>query len=146
MKKIKWLMTVLIITIMALLLVACGGEETSKEDVETYSPIEIQVEDAGDGTSVFSVIYDIDAHNKEQWTGYPENEREMNTALEGIKQCMERDDWTDGSVIYGYGGETLLKNIIYSYGYDGSDGNYNSIKFFQLGIYNTTYQLTGELD
>lgn len=138
MKKITILVVILLIAISVC---ACGDEEQPT----AYSPTDIKVEKI-DGGNVYSLIYDVDVSDDSQWSGYPEHENELQTAIDGIKECMKRDDWKDGSVIYGYGKEALLKNMMYSYGYDGSDGNDTSIKFFQLGIYNTTYQLTDELE
>lgn len=139
MKKIIFiLMAAFIITTIC----ACGDSE---DKPAAYSPTDIKVEKADDG-NIYSLIYDIDIDNKDQWSGYPEHENELDTAVNGIKKCIQRDDWTNNSVIYGYAKKPLLKNMLYSYGNDGSDGNYDSIKFFQLGIYNTTYQLDSELN
>ena len=59
---------------------------------------------------------------------------------------MQRDDWTDDSVVYGYAKEAVLKNMMYQYGYNGIDGDYDSIKLYQVGVYNDDYVLQGELD
>ena len=111
----------------------------------SYSPSDIQVETLDDGTNVYSVIYDIDTSDsdtwKEAWPGYDSEEICVNTSVDGIKACMDRDDWTDGSVVYGYAQEAVLKNMLYSY---GVDGNLTDINLFQLGIYNDTYTLQGE--
>lgn len=113
---------------------ACGSEE---EEPVAYSPSDIQVEDA-DGVNVYSVIYNITTE-KEDWSGYPEDQRELDTAVNGIKECMDRDDWSDGSIVYGYAQEPLLKNMLYSY--DSTD----VIKFYQYGIYNTDFLVGDEL-
>lgn len=135
-----------IIILIALLIVVFSFSACGDQDVQptAYKPTEIKVEKLDDG-NIYSVIYDIDIDDTEQWNGYPENDNELQTALNGIKKCMDRDDWTSGSTVYGYAKKALLKNIMYSYGYDGTDGDDSSIKFFQLGIYNTTFQLTDEL-
>ena len=67
----------------------------------------------------------------------------MNTAIDGIKACMDRDDWVDNSAVIGYAGEALLKNELYSY---GSDYDFTGIQLYQVGIYNDTYTLQGELE
>ena len=143
MKKI--LMFVMVVA-MGLFFCSCGGSDQSdQEEVTSYSPSDIQVETLDDGTNVYSVIYDIDTSDsdawKEAWPGYDSKEICVNTAVDGIKACMDRDDWTDGSVVYGYAQEAVLKNMLYSY---GVDGNLTDINLFQLGIYNDTYTLQGE--
>ena len=126
------LLVILLAMSLAIAFCSCGSEEP-----EAYSPSDIQVEDA-DGVNVYSVLYDTSTE-KEDWTGYPEDQRELQTAIDGIKACMERDDWKDGSIVYGYAQEPLLKNMLYAY----EDGN---IAFYQLGIYNTDFMVTDELD
>lgn len=126
---------------MALVFASCGSEE----EPEAYSPSDIQVETLEDGSNVYSIIYDI-TNEKDDWSGYPEDQRELQTAINGVKECMARDDWNDTSVIHAYAQEPVLSNQLYSYGYDGMDGNYESIKFFQYGVYNTSYTLQGETD
>ena len=127
---------------MALVFCSCGGEDS--EEPVAYSPSDIQVEAIDDSSNAFYVIYDITTE-KEDWSGYPEDQRELDTAINGIKECISSDDWTDKSVVFGYAGKPLLKNMLYSYGDDGSDGNYDTIKFFQYGVYNTSYTLQDEL-
>ena len=119
---------------------ACGGSDAEEPAALTYS--DIQVEDA-DGVNVYSVIYDIDNTDTEQWSGYDTDEAVVQVAVDGIKACMARDDWSDGSIVYGYAKEPLLKNMMYGY---GVDGNYSGIDLYQVGIYNDTYTLQGELD
>ena len=136
----RFLITVMVIA-MAIVFCSCGSEEP---EAEAYSPSDIQVEKIDDTSNAFSVIYDITVE-KEDWSGYPEDQRELMTAVNGIKECMSRDEWTDTSVVYGYAQEPKISNVLYSYGDDGSDGDYDSIKFYQLGIYNTTYILQDEL-
>lgn len=138
MKKLIAIISVLVIVFA---LCSCGDSEDTSA---AYSPTKIKVEKLDDG-NVYSLIYDVDVSDDKQWSGYPEDDRELNTAIDGIKECMKRDDWNDNSVVYGYGKKALLKNVMFSYGYDGTDGDDSSIKFFQLGIYNTTFQLTDEL-
>lgn len=148
----KRLLVVVMVIAMSVAFAACGsGEAEEPEAPSSLTPTDIQVEAIeGEDANVYSVIYDIDTEDtdawKEQWSGYDSEEVCVNTAVDGIKACKERDDWTDTSVVYGYAGEPLAKNMLYSYGDDGSDGNYTSIKLFQLGIYNDTYDLQGELD
>ena len=119
---------------------SCGSEEAAGPT--TYSPSDIQVEALDDGTMLYSVIYDIENDDTDQWHGYDSEENEVQTAIDGIKACMERDDWTDGSCVRGYAGSPELKNTIYTYGVEGYDG----IELYQIGIYNDTYTLQGELD
>lgn len=116
---------------------SCGSSE---EEPKAYTPTDIQTETLDDGSTVFSVIYDCTVE-KDSWSGYPEDSRELETAINGIKECMNSDEWTDTSVVYGYAEEPLLKNALYSY----EAGN-PGIDFYQIGIYNTTYTLQGELD
>lgn len=139
MKKLIVIISVLVIVFA---LCSCGDSEDTSA---AYLPTKIKIEKLDDG-NVYSLIYDVDVSDNEQWSGYPEDDRELNTAIDGIKECMKRDDWNDNSVVYGYGKKALLKNVMFSYGYDGTDGNNSAIKFFQIGIYNTTYQLTDELE
>lgn len=133
-----------LIIVMALTLVfafcSCGSD--APEEPSALSPSDIQVEDA-DGVNVYSVIYDIDNSDSEVWSGYDTNEAEVQTAIDGIKECMSRDDWSEGSIVYGYAKEPLAKNMLYSY---GQDGDYSGIALYQIGIYNDTYTLQGELD
>ena len=120
---------------------SCGSSEETSEEAP-LQPTDIQVEDA-DGVNVYSVIYDIDNTDTEQWHGYDTNEDEVSAAIDGIKECKSRDDWEDGSIVYGYAQEPLLKNMMYSY---GADGDYSVISLYQIGIYNDAYTLQGELD
>lgn len=133
-----------LIIVMALTLVfafcSCGSD--APEEPSALSPSDIQVEDA-DGVNVYSVIYDIDNSDSEVWSGYDTNEAEVQTAIGGIKECKSRDDWSDDSIVYGYAKEPLAKNMLYSY---GQDGDYSGIALYQIGIYNDTYTLQGELD
>lgn len=122
---------------------SCGSSEP--EQPTAYEPTAIEVENA-DGVNVYHVIYDIDNTDTEAWSGYDTDEINVNTAVNGIKECMQRDDWTDDSVVYGYAKEALLKNMMYQYGYNGIDGDYDSIKLYQVGVYNDDYTLQGELD
>ena len=117
---------------------SCGGDP----EPTSYSPSDIQVEKV-DGDCVYSVIYsDIDNSTTDQWSGYDTKEIEVQTAIEGIKACMQRDDWTDNSIVFGYAGEAKLKNALYSYGTSG----YDVIDLYQIGVYNDSYTLQGELD
>ena len=118
---------------------SCGSDEAAEPT--TYSPTDIQVEATDDG-NIYSVIYDIENDDTEQWSGYDTNENEVQTAIDGIRECMSRDDWTDGSCVRGYAGSTELKHTIYTYGVEGYDG----IDLYQIGIYNDTYTLQGELE
>ena len=133
-----------LIIVMALTLVFafCSCESDAPEEPSALSPSDIQVEDA-DGVNVYSVIYDIDNSDSEVWSGYDTNEAEVQTAIDGIKECKNRDDWSDDSIVYGYAKEPLAKNMLYSY---GQDGDYSGIALYQIGIYNDTYTLQGELD
>ena len=96
-----------------------------------------------DGTNIYSVIYDIDNEDTQAWSGYDSDDLCVNTAIDGIKACMDRDDWVDNSAVIGYAGEALLKNELYSY---GSDYDFTGIQLYQVGIYNDTYTLQGELE
>lgn len=133
-----------LIIVMALTLVfafcSCGSD--APEEPSALSPSDIQVEDA-DGVNVYSVIYDVDISDTEAWSGYDTDDVVKQTAIDGIKACMDRDDWSDDSIVYGYANEALLKNMMYSY---GQDGDYTGIGLYQVGIYNDTYTLQGELD
>ena len=140
----KWLIFIMVIC-MGMIFTACGSEE-SAEAPTSYTPTDIQVEALDDGTNIYSVIYDIDPSDsdawREAWSGYDSDELCVNTAVEGIKACMDRDDWVDNSVVNGYAREALLKYELYSFGTENTLG----IDLFQLGIYNDTYTLQGELD
>lgn len=122
----------------AFALCACG----SAEEPSALQPTDIQVEDAY-GVNVYSVIYDVDNSDTDAWSGYDTDEACVQAAVDGIKQCMSRDDWSDDAIVYGYAGEPLLKNMLYSY---GQDGDYSGIALYQVGVYNDTYVLQGELD
>lgn len=130
---------------MGIAFTACGSDE-SAEAPTSYTPSDIQVEALDDGTNIYSVIYDIDTSDtdawKEAWPGYDSEEICVNTAVEGIKTCMDRDDWVDGSVVIGYAGEPELKYELYSF---GTDYDYSYIQLYQLGIGNDTYTLQGEI-
>lgn len=138
----KFLIIVMVLT-ASFAFCSCGSSEP--EQPTAYEPTAIEVENA-DGVNVYSVIYDIDNTDTEAWSGYDTDEINVNTAVNGIKECMQRDDWTDDSVVYGYAKEALLKNMMYQYGYNGIDGDYDSIKLYQVGAYNDDYVLQGELD
>lgn len=118
---------------------ACGSDE---ETPSALQPSDIQCEATDEGP-VFFVIYDIDNTDTEQWSGYDTKESEVQTAIDGIKACMDKDEWSDDAVVFGYAKEPLLKNMMYSY---GMDGDYTGIAMYQIGIYNDTYTLQGELD
>ena len=117
---------------------SCGGSE----EPSAYSPSDITVEAIDDSSNVYHVIYDIDASDTEVWSGHFTDPIALQTAVDGIKECITRDDWTDTSVVYG---EDTSGTNMYSYGDDGMDGNYDQIKFFQVGIYDKSYNLQGEL-
>ena len=133
-----------LIIVMAITLVfafcSCGSD--APEEPSALSPTDIQVENA-DGVNVYSVVYDIDNTDTEVWSGYDTNEAEVQTAIDGIKECKSRDDWSADSIVYGYAKEPLAKNMLFSY---GQDGDYSGIALYQIGIYNDTYTLQGELD
>ena len=135
----KCLMFIMVFA-MGIFFTACGSEEVDAP--AAYSPSDIQVEDA-DGVNVYSVIYDVDISDTEAWSGYDSDDVVKQTAIDGIKDCMDRDDWSDDSIVYGYANEALLKNMMYSY---GRDGDYTGIELYQIGIYNDTYTLQGELE
>lgn len=123
---------------------SCGSSETADEPT-ALSYTDIQVEDA-DGVNVYSVIYDIDNTDTEAWSGYDTDEMVAATCVDGVKACLARDDWKDGSIVYGYANEPLLKNILYQYGFNGIDGDYETIRLYQVGIYNDDFVLTDELE
>lgn len=141
----KLLIFIMVIS-MGILFTACGSDEPAAEQTTSITPSDIQVEALDDGTNIYSVIYDIDTSDtdawKEAWSGYDSEEVCVNTAVDGIKACMDRDDWVDNSVVIGYAGEALLKYELYSFGAENNLG----IDLYQLGIYNDTYTLQGELD
>lgn len=139
----KKLLIVVMILAASFAFCSCGSSEP--EQPTAYEPTAIEVENA-DGVNVYSVIYDIDNADIEAWSGYDTDEINVNTAVNGIKECMQRDDWTDDSVVYGYAKEAVLKNMMYQYGYNGINGDYDSIKLYQFGAYNDDYILQGELD
>lgn len=138
----KFLIIIMVMT-AAFAFCSCGSSEP--EQPTAYEPTAIEVENA-DGVNVYHVIYDIDNTDTEVWSGYDTDEMVSNTAVNGVKECMQRDDWTDDSVVYGYAKEALLKNMMYQYGYNGIDGDYDSIKLYQVGIYNDDLVLTDELE
>lgn len=138
----KFLIIIMVLT-ASFMFCSCGSSEP--EQPTAYEPTAIEVENA-DGVNVYHVLYDIDNTDTEAWSGYDTDEINVNTAVNGIKECMQRDDWTDDSVVYGYAKEAVLKNMMYQYGYNGIDGDYDSIKLYQVGIYNDDYVLQGELD
>lgn len=135
----------IIIMVLAASFAFCSCGSSEPEQPTAYEPTAIEVENA-DGVNVYHVLYDIDNTDTEVWSGYDTDEINVNTAVNGIKECMQRDDWTDDSVVYGYAKEAVLKNMMYQYGYNGIDGDYDSIKLYQVGIYNDDYVLQGELD
>lgn len=133
---------IIVMTICAALaFCSCGSGEESTEPT-TYSPTDIQVEATEDG-NIYSVIYDIENDDKEQWHGYDSYENEVQTAINGIKECMAREDWTDNSCVRGYAGDTELSHTIYTY---GTEYDYTKIDLYQVGVYNESYILQGELD
>ena len=139
----KKILIIVMVLAASLCLCSCGSSEP--EQPTAYEPTAIEVENA-DGVNVYHVIYDIDNTDTEQWSGYDTDEIVINTAVNGIKECMQRDDWTDGSIVYGYAKEAVLKNMMFQYGYNGIDGDYDSIKLYQVGVYNDDYVLQSELD
>lgn len=138
----KFLIVVMVLA-ASFMFCSCGSSEP--EQPTAYAPTAIEVENA-DGVNVYSVIYDIDNTDTEVWSAYSYDEMVSKTAVNGIKECMQRDDWADDSVVYGYANEALLKNMMYQYGFNGIDGDYDSIKLYQVGVYNDDYVLQGELD
>ena len=138
----KFLIIIMVLT-ASFAFCSCGSSEP--EQPTAYEPTAIEFENA-DGVNVYHVLYDIDNTDTEVWSGYDTDEITVNTAVNGIKECMQRDDWTDDSVVYGYAKEALLKNMMYQYGFNGIDGDYESIKLYQVGVYNDDYTLQGELD
>lgn len=139
----KKILIIIMVLAASFCLCSCGSSEP--EQPTAYEPTAIEVENA-DGVNVYHVLYDIDNTDTEAWSGYDTDEINVNTAVNGIKECMQRDDWTDDSVVYGYANEAYLKNMMYQYGYNGIDGDYDSIKLYQVGVYNDDYTLQGELD
>ena len=137
MKKI--LIIVMVIS-MTLAFCSCGSD--APEEPTSYSPADIQVEETDEG-NVYFVIYDIENEDKEQWSGYDTKENEVQTAIDGIKACMQRDDWTDNSCVRGYAKDTDLSHTIYTY---GADYDYSKIDLYQVGVYNDSYVLQGELE
>lgn len=133
----KYLIFIMVIC-MGISFCACGSSEESS----TLQPADIQCEATDEGP-VFSVIYDIDNQNTEVWSGYDTKATEVQTAIDGIKACMDMNEWSDDAVVFGYAKEPVLKNMLYSY---GMDGDYSGIAMYQIGIYNDTYTLQGELD
>lgn len=138
----KKLLIFIMVVSMGILFTACGSDE-SAEAPTAYTPTDIQMEALDDGTNIYSVIYDIDNEDTQAWSGYDSDDLCVNTAIDGIKACMDRDDWVDNSAVIGYAGEALLKNELYSY---GSDYDFTGIQLYQVGIYNDTYTLQGELE
>ena len=142
----KKLLIFIMVISMGMIFTACGSDE-SAEAPTSYTPSDIQVEALDDGTNIYSVIYDIDTSDsdawKEAWSGYDSDELCVNTAIDGIKACMDRDDWVDNSAVIGYAGEAELKYELYSY---GTDYDFTYIQLYQLGIGNDTYTLQGELE
>ena len=133
----------IVIMVIAMISVFCGCGSDESEEPAAYSPTDIQVEAIdGEDANVYHVIYDIDGSNTDEWSGYWDS-RESETALNGIKECMARDDWTDTSVVYG---EDTNSTALYSYGFNGIDGDYKSVKFFEGGIYHKDYSVEGMLD
>lgn len=128
----KCLIFIMVIS-MTILFSACGSDEPT-----ALTPTDIQYDDG-----VYSVIYDIDNSDTEAWSGYDTNEAEVQTAIDGIKACKEDASWSDDAIVFGYAKEPKLKNMMYSY---GMDGDYSGIAMYQIGIYNDTYVLQGELD
>lgn len=137
MKKI--LIIVMVIS-MTLAFCSCGSTEEVSEEPTAYSPVDIQVEAIEDeDANVYHVIYDIDALDEEQWTGRWDD-RESQTAINGIKEVISRDDWTPTSVIYG---EDKSGALLYSYGFNGIDGDYQSVKFYVGNMFHKSYGLDG---
>jgi len=141
----KLLIFIMVIS-MGMIFTACGSDESAEAPM-SYTPADIQVEALDDGTNIYSVIYDIDPSDtdawRDTWSGYDSDELCVNTAVDGIKACMDRDDWVENSAVIGYAGEALLKNEMYSY---GTDYDFSYIQLYQLGIANDTYTLQGEFE
>lgn len=142
----KKVLIFIMVICMGMIYTACGSDE-SAEAPTSYTPADIQVEALDDGANIYSVIYDIDTSDsdawKEAWSGYDSDEICVKTAVDGIKACMDREDWIDGSAVIGYAGEAELKYELYSY---GTEYDFTYIQLYQLGIGNDTYTLQGELD
>ena len=136
----KKILIIVMVVAMTFAFCSCGSDEAAEPTA--YSPTDIQVDDA-DGVPLFYVIYDIDNHDTEQWHGYDTYENEVQTAIDGIKACMAMDEWADNAIVFGYAQEPELKYIMYAY---GNDDDYTHINLHQLGIYNDSYDLQGELD
>ena len=139
----KKFLIIIMVLAASLCLCSCGSSEP--EQPTAYEPTAIEVENA-DGVNVYHVIYDINNTDTDVWSAYSYDEIVTETAVNGIKACMDRDDWTDDSIVYGYANEALLKNMMYQYGYNGIVGDWDSIKLYQVGIYNDDLVLTDELD
>lgn len=137
MKKI----ILLLVPIMAIFMFCgCGG--SAEDEPTAYSPSDIQVEAIeGEDSNVYTLVYDIDGANTDEWSGFWDA-RESETAISGIKECINRDDWTATSVVYG---KDTAGTYLYSYGFDGTDGNYDSVKFFEAGVFHKSYELDGML-
>jgi len=125
--------------VMTFAMCSCGSDEPEQTAL-TYN--DIQAEQLDDGGVVYTVVYGIDAEDTEQWSGHFTNAEVLQTAVDGIKACMNRDDWTDNSVVYGKDSNGVT---MYSYGDDGMDGNYTQIRFYQVGIFDRAYDLQDEL-
>ena len=141
----KFLIIIMVIS-MGILFTGCGDSEPAEEPT-VLAPTDIQVEALDDGTNLYSVIYDIDTEDTDAWcdtwSGYDSDEICVQTAIDGIKACMDREDWVDNSAVIGYAGEPELKYELYSY---GTDYDFTYIQLYQLGIGNDTYTLQGELE
>lgn len=134
------ILLILIPAVLMFAFCACGGSD--EEEPAAYTPIDVQVEAIdGEDANVYTLVYDIDGANTDEWSGYWDA-RERDTAVNGIKQCLDRDDWTPTSVIYG---EDEAGTALYSYGWNGIDGDYESVKFFQAGVFHKSYELDGLL-
>ena len=136
----KKILIIVMVVSMTLAFCSCGSDEPEQT---ALSPTDIQAEQLDDGGVVYTLVYDIDAEDTEQWSGHFTHDDVLQTAIDGIKTCMGRDDWTDNSVIYGEDRNGLT---MYSYGDDGLDGNYTQIRFYQVGIFDRAYDLQGELE
>lgn len=123
---------------------SCGSDESADEPTAlAYTDIQVEVVD---DVNVYSVIYDVDNTDTEKWSGYSYDTFVAKTCVDGIKACLDRDDWVDGSIVYGYANEPLLKNMLYQYGFNGIDGDYDTVRLYQVGVYNDDFVLTDELD